>query len=356
MPSIPAKPESISAWIKGDYTVGDTIPDSAFSVRLKMSDGSTSYISDGWKASTKTVSSTKTKVTVSYGKLKTVVTVEADIGPINGMELIKAALPYIGTPYVLGGNSLKTGVDCSGFTRIIFAKFHIYLPRTAAAQSTWGKSISLKNAKPGDLLAVKYEDRSEYTGHAAIYLGGGYMIHSNPGVGVAVSKVGNMKVRRLYENTYSGTDEEAFREALAYCVSLGFTGSFSNARLYVKDGIKEMSGAHPFYAEPYEYMGLTIDLDEYPDEYAPIVSAWKETAMKTNACYIYEEFGSESWAYWQGHWRSFSEMDALLDDGAITKKQMNKAFCFKGAFWDDNGVVTTENGESVSLSTFPGVQ
>ncbi len=75
------------------------------------------------------------------------------------------ALSYVGvTPYVWGGNSLVTGVDCSGFTQQIFRLFGISIPRNSAAQGAYGIGVhSFADARPGDIL--------HYDGHVAIYLG-----------------------------------------------------------------------------------------------------------------------------------------------------------------------------------------
>ena len=83
---------------------------------------------------------------------------EKKSGPINGMDIVKEAVQYIGLEYVYGGNSLTKGTDCSGFTSLIYKKYGISLPRTAAEQSKVGKKVTLAEAKPGDLYAVKYED------------------------------------------------------------------------------------------------------------------------------------------------------------------------------------------------------
>ena len=39
---------------------------------------------------------------------------EKKSGPINGMDIVKEAVQYIGLEYVYGGNSLTKGTDCSG--------------------------------------------------------------------------------------------------------------------------------------------------------------------------------------------------------------------------------------------------
>ena len=47
-------------------------------------------------------------------------------------QIVNYALQFVGGPYVYGGNSLTEGTDCSGFTKLVFANFGIYLERVAA--------------------------------------------------------------------------------------------------------------------------------------------------------------------------------------------------------------------------------
>lgn len=68
-------------------------------------------------------------------------------------DIVKEARKHIGTPYVWGGNT-PSGWDCSGFTRYVYGKFGINLPRTSGEQRYAGKVVSTKNAKPGDIIWV----------------------------------------------------------------------------------------------------------------------------------------------------------------------------------------------------------
>lgn len=65
--------------------------------------------------------------------------------------LIEQALKYFNAPYLWGGRS-PLGIDCSGFTQIIYKMIGIALPRDASKQVHCGTAISfVEEARPGDL-------------------------------------------------------------------------------------------------------------------------------------------------------------------------------------------------------------
>ncbi|AEA33338.1 NLP/P60 protein [Hippea maritima DSM 10411] len=92
--------------------------------------------------------------------------------------LIKYAERFIGAPYKFGGNSLRHGIDCSGFVQKIYSKFNVKLPRTAEEQyRIAGVPISVKRLQPGDLLFFHTMNYARVT-HVAIYIGKGRFIHA----------------------------------------------------------------------------------------------------------------------------------------------------------------------------------
>lgn len=66
-------------------------------------------------------------------------------------KVISAARSFMGTPYQWGGTS-RAGMDCSGLLVSSFKAANINLPRTSAEQSKYGKSASIYQLKPGDLV------------------------------------------------------------------------------------------------------------------------------------------------------------------------------------------------------------
>lgn len=106
-------------------------------------------------------------------------------------NLVNKAKDYLGNRYVWGGTSLSNGVDCSGFTQQIYKKFGYYLPRVSRDQARNGKTVSISNLKPGDLV---FYGSGSYINHVAIYIGNSKVIHaSNKRDGI---KISNMYYRK----------------------------------------------------------------------------------------------------------------------------------------------------------------
>jgi len=92
--------------------------------------------------------------------------------------LAQEAKKYLGGKYVWGGNT-PTGFDCSGFTKYVFDKAKIALPRTALAQSHQGEKVEYDKLKKGDLLFFQTDKkRGIPVTHVGIYLEDGKFIHA----------------------------------------------------------------------------------------------------------------------------------------------------------------------------------
>lgn len=84
--------------------------------------------------------------------------------------IVGIAQSQLGAPYVWGGSSPSTGFDCSGFTSWVFGRAGHYLPHSSSAQAGYGTAVPASQVAAGDLLV--------WSGHTAVYAGGGQIIHA----------------------------------------------------------------------------------------------------------------------------------------------------------------------------------
>jgi cell wall-associated NlpC family hydrolase len=130
-------------------------------------------------------------------------------GTASEAAVVSEAQKYIGVPYVWGGTDPSKGLDCSGFTQLVFGNLGIDLPRVSSQQATAGRAVaSLADARPGDLVFFDYTSGRAGIDHVGIYIGNGKMIAApQPGESVKVQDVGSPTVIRrvLPEQTLSAT-------------------------------------------------------------------------------------------------------------------------------------------------------
>ncbi|MFF2651007.1 NlpC/P60 family protein [Streptomyces sp. NPDC058045] len=107
-------------------------------------------------------------------------------------KVLAFARAQIGKPYVWGATG-PNAYDCSGFTQAAWRAAGITLPRTTWDQVKVGTTVSVDNAKPGDLVFF-YNDIS----HVGIYVGGGNMIHApKPGANVRTESIYYMPIHSV---------------------------------------------------------------------------------------------------------------------------------------------------------------
>lgn len=116
-------------------------------------------------------------------------------GSGTGTDVANYGLQFVGNPYVFGGSSLTNGTDCSGFVMSVYANFGVSLPHSSAADRSVGSDVGgLENAQPGDLVC--------YSGHVALYIGNGQIVHASTSkTGIIVSSASYrqpLAVRRIF--------------------------------------------------------------------------------------------------------------------------------------------------------------
>ncbi|WP_374662844.1 C40 family peptidase [Inhella sp.] len=107
-------------------------------------------------------------------------------------RMVHAAMGFLGVPYVRGGNDVEQGLDCSGFTRLMFERtLGLVLPRRAEEQARLSTLVTIPRdqLKPGDLVFFNTMRRT--FSHVGIYVGEGKFIHA-PRAG-AVVRVEDMR-------------------------------------------------------------------------------------------------------------------------------------------------------------------
>ncbi len=99
--------------------------------------------------------------------------------PSAKAAVLATARSYLGTPYLWGGKTAQ-GIDCSGFTQMVFKQHGYTLPRDSYQQAEIGQEITLKEAKEGDIAFFqrKAEGNTKVV-HVGIYLGNGQIIHAD---------------------------------------------------------------------------------------------------------------------------------------------------------------------------------
>ena len=103
---------------------------------------------------------------------------------LNEKSVVQTALTLKGIPYTWGGTSVK-GMDCSGFTKMVFLKHGVILRRDAWQQAQTGIPVDISdgygNLRPGDLMFFGKKatsDMGEKIRHVAIYIGNKEFIHA----------------------------------------------------------------------------------------------------------------------------------------------------------------------------------
>jgi hypothetical protein len=92
-------------------------------------------------------------------------------------EIIKTAFMYLNAPYLWGGKT-PFGIDCSGFTQMVYKLNGYKLFRDASQQASQGIPLSfIEESEPGDLAFFDNEEGNII--HVGILMENNYIIHAS---------------------------------------------------------------------------------------------------------------------------------------------------------------------------------
>ena len=92
-------------------------------------------------------------------------------------ELIEAAFLYLNSPYLWGGKT-PFGIDCSGFTQMVYKLCGYKLNRDASQQANQGDALSfIEESEPGDLAF--FDNNEGNIIHVGIIMENNHIIHAH---------------------------------------------------------------------------------------------------------------------------------------------------------------------------------
>jgi lipoprotein Spr len=104
---------------------------------------------------------------------------------------------WMGTPYLFGGMD-RGGVDCSGFTAMLYRSvYNIDLPRQAEDQYAAGTRVRDNAMREGDLVFFRNVRRSGID-HVGVYIGDGRFVHASTSSGVVISDLDEAYYRKRF--------------------------------------------------------------------------------------------------------------------------------------------------------------
>ena len=121
---------------------------------------------------------------------------------LGSSNLINNALLFLNTPYLWGGRT-PLGIDCSGFTQLIYRLSGFDLLRDASQQATQGEVLSfIEEAEPGDLAF--FDNNEGKITHVGIIMSDNYIIHAH----------GKVRIDRLDQSGIFNVEENVHTHKL----------------------------------------------------------------------------------------------------------------------------------------------
>ncbi len=113
--------------------------------------------------------------------------------------LIETALTYLNSPYLWGGKT-PFGIDCSGFTQMVYRISGYHILRDASQQATQGEALSfIEESEPGDLAF--FDNAEGKIIHVGIIMTDNYIIHAHGKV--RIDRIDHTGIFNVDEHRYS---------------------------------------------------------------------------------------------------------------------------------------------------------
>ena len=115
-------------------------------------------------------------------------------------EIILTAQEFMGAKYVWAANGPEC-FDCSGFTRYVFMKHGVTLPRYSGNQAKVGTKVAYDELKIGDLVFFDTEKKyKEKVNHVGINIGDNKFIHASSAKKKVI--ITSFKKKQFYKNRF----------------------------------------------------------------------------------------------------------------------------------------------------------
>ncbi|MBS9766192.1 MAG: C40 family peptidase [Flavobacteriaceae bacterium] len=119
--------------------------------------------------------------------------------PLPKSKLVEIASKFLNTPYLWGGRTMF-GIDCSGFTQLIYKIAGYSLLRDASQQAKQGQVLSfIEESEPGDLAF--FDNNEGEIIHVGIIMKDNYIIHAHGKV--RIDRIDHSGIFNIDTNRYT---------------------------------------------------------------------------------------------------------------------------------------------------------
>jgi len=120
-------------------------------------------------------------------------------GKQDKKNIVKTAFMYMNSPYLWGGKT-PFGIDCSGFTQMVYKINGYKILRDASQQATQGEALSfIEESEPGDLAF--FDNNEGNIIHVGIIMKDNYIIHAHGEV--RIDRLDHSGIFNVQRNTHT---------------------------------------------------------------------------------------------------------------------------------------------------------